>query len=112
MVPLNPLNKLRFFMVKACQNRQLLPCCKFRGDEKLQILARNNLGNELSIVRRVRLFREHKALLESLKEVIDSNKIRRDAKYMVLNHDMPAKAVTSVSESSNSGAEEPNAGGQ
>ena len=75
-------------------------------------MARNNLGNELSIVRRVRLFREHKALLESLSEIIDSNKIRREAKYMVLKHDMPSKAVTSVSESSNSGAEGPNTRGQ
>ena len=54
-------------------------------------MARKYLDKELSIVRRVRLFREHKALLKALKKVIDSNKMRREAKYMVLDHDMPLK---------------------
>ena len=40
----------------------------------------------MSIVRRVRLFREHNALLKALKKVIDSKKVRSEAKYVHLNH--------------------------
>ena len=68
-------------------------------------MARNRLSDELSIVRRVRLFREHNALLKAFKDVIDSNKIRKEAKYMILNHDMPLKEISSVSESSQSDTE-------
>ena len=49
-------------------------------------MARNKLGKELSIIRRVRLFREHKSILKTLKELIDQKKITRDAKFMVLNN--------------------------
>ena len=65
-------------------------------------MARNRLSNELSIVRRVRLFREHNALLKALKDVIEPEKIRKEAKYMILNHDMPLNEISSVSESSHS----------
>ena len=65
-------------------------------------MAREHLGKELNIIRRVRLFREHKLLIEALKEVIDTNKIRRDAKYTILNHERPQKSITEITESSNS----------
>ena len=68
-------------------------------------MARQYLGNELNIVRRVRLFREHKLLLEALQKVIDTKKIRKDAKYTVLDHEIPPKAITEITESSNSETE-------
>ena len=69
-------------------------------------MARKRLSNELSIVRRVRLFREHNALLKALKDVIETEKIRKEAKYMILNHEMPLNEISSASESSHSDTEE------
>ena len=60
----------------------------------------------MSIVRRVRLFREHKLLLEALKEVIDTTKIRRKAKYTTLDLDISPRTITVITESSNSDTDE------
>ena len=67
----------------------------------------------MSIVRRVRLFREHNALLKALKKVIDSKKVRSEAKYVLLNHDLPLgedssdsdSEISAVSSSSSSSSE-------
>ena len=67
----------------------------------------------MSIVRRVRLFREHNALLKALKKVIDSKKVRSEAKYVHLNHDLPLgedssdsdSEISAVSSSSSSSSE-------
>ena len=58
----------------------------------------------MSIVRRVRLFREHNALLKALKKVIDSKKVRSEAKYVHLNHDLPLGEDSSDSDSEISSA--------
>ena len=70
-------------------------------------MARKRLDNELSIVRRVRLFREHFALMNALKKVIDTNKLRREARYMILNHDMPLKQISSDSEAADEKSQKP-----
>ena len=56
-------------------------------------------------MRRVRLFREHKSILKALKELIDYKKMKREAKFMVLNNEMSLKEESSASESFPSDAE-------
>ena len=68
-------------------------------------MARNRLDDELSIVKRVQLFREHNALLKALKDVVDPEKIRKEAKYMILNYDMPLNEIYNTSQSSHSDTE-------
>ena len=55
---------------------------------------------ELSLLRRVKLFREHEAMLKNLKDFIDWKKIRRESKYFVLNNNMPLVIQTTASGSS------------
>ena len=52
-------------------------------------MARNKLVKELSLLRRVKLFREHEAILKNLKDFIDWKKIRRESKFFVLKNTMP-----------------------
>ena len=55
---------------------------------------------ELSLLRRVKLFREHEAILKNLRDFIDWKKIRKESKYLVLNNNMPIVMQTTASGSS------------
>ena len=60
---------------------------------------------ELSLLRRVKLFREHEAILKNLKDFIDWKKIRKESKYFVLKNTMPIVVETTASGSSASDTE-------
>ena len=100
LVKIEPIRKLRFFMVKWFQNRQFLKCCKFRDDEKLQILARKKLSHELSIVKLVRHFRGYYSVLSHLSQYLDAEQIKREAKYKVLDDSMSINNLLRSSDSS------------